>query len=178
MEEISLHNKVFKKFLSATEIEALIEKIAMSMEQDLALKTPIFICVLNGAFAFTADLMRKLNFEYQLSFVKLSSYSGHKTTGEVKEILGLDIEVKDRTVVVLDDIVDTGTTMFHFIKDLKSLKPKEIKLATMFYKPKACKYNIKIDYLGLEIGTEFIVGYGLDYNGLGRNYKDLYVLKN
>lgn len=178
MEEISLHNKVFKKLFSAAEMELAIERVANEMNHDLAHKTPLFLGILNGSFIFMADLIRKLNFNCQILFVKLSSYNGLQTTGEIKEIIGLNESIEGRTLVVVDDIVDTGSTMFHFINHLKTLNPMEIKLAAMFHKPGVSKYDLKIDYLGLEIGTDFIVGYGLDYNGLGRNYKDLYVLKS
>jgi hypoxanthine phosphoribosyltransferase len=139
-------------------------------------KKPLFICLLNGSFIFAADLLKRLDFSCIITFVKLRSYVGSESSGTVQEIIGLNESIENRTVVLVDDIIDTGTTISYLIKQLKEMKPAELKVATMFFKPDACKYSLKIDYLGMMIANKFVVGYGLDYNGLGRNYEDLYIL--
>lgn len=177
MDTVTFNNKTFKIAIPASEINLAVEKIANQMNIELNGKDPVFISLLNGAFVFTADLLRKLNFYCALTFVKLSSYEGMRSTGEVKEILGLGEPIENRTVVIIDDVVDTGATIHHFKNKLIILNPKEIKVAAMFYKPGPYKYDVKIDYRGLQVGDEFVVGYGLDYDGYGRNLKDLYSLK-
>jgi hypoxanthine phosphoribosyltransferase len=136
----------------------------------------LFISLLNGSFMFTADLLKRLPFACNISFIKLASYEGDKSTGEVKQLLGLKENIEGRTVVVLEDIVDSGTTMAQLMQSLQAMKPAELKICSMFFKPGACKIPIKIDYLGMEIPNHFVVGYGLDYNNFGRNYPDLYEL--
>ena len=177
MEELHIHQKTFVKCLPAETLESAVEAIALKMNRELIDKNPLFISVLNGAFMFTSDLMKLLKFNCHLTFVKVSSYEGSSSTGKVQTCIGLTENIKDRTVIILEDIVDSGTTLFHFVNDLKKQNPREIKIAAMFFKPNCCKYEIKIDYLGMEIPDNFVVGYGLDYNGLGRNYRDLYRLK-
>jgi hypoxanthine phosphoribosyltransferase len=177
LKNIFLHNKQFEVFISKKEIESAVERIANSMNRDLAGKNPLFISLLNGAFMFTSDLLKKLNFNSNLSFIRLSSYNGFQTTGKINQVLGLTESIEDRTVVVLEDIIDTGTTLNYFLRELNSMKPAEIKVATMFFKPDACMHAVQIDYLGLKIPNDFVVGYGLDYDGLGRNYEELYRLK-
>ncbi len=147
------------------------------MNKDLEnIDTPIFLSVLNGSFMFTADLMRKINIQSDVVFIKLASYSGTSTTGEVKEIMGLTKSVKGRTVIVIEDIVDTGGTIEELYKILQNEGAAEIKICTLLLKPEAYKKDIKIDYAALQIPNEFIVGFGLDYDQLGRQYKDIYVL--
>lgn len=177
VQEIIVHDKTFVQCLPAEYLEAAVDRIAFKMNRELTDKMPLFISLLNGAFMFTADLMRHIDFQCNISFVKLNSYSGLQSTGNVKQLIGLSESIEGRTIVIIEDIVDSGNTLFHFINELKLYKPLEIKVAVMFYKPDACKHKINIDYLGLEIPNDFVVGYGLDFDGLGRNYRDLYKLK-
>jgi len=177
LKELLLHNKRFIKCIQAETIEKAVDTIASAINSELADKKPLFISLLNGAFMFTADLLKQLDFECNVSFVKLSSYEGTETTGNIQQVIGLTESIEGRTIVVVEDIVDSGTTLFHFLNELRGMNPLEVKVAAMFYKPEACKHDIKIDYLGIKVPNDFIVGYGLDYNGLGRNYKDLYKLK-
>lgn len=176
LKKISLHNKQFEHFVSSEQIQSEVERVAAMVNRDLASKTPIFISLLNGAFMFTTDLVKRFEGQCIVSFVKLSSYVGSQSSGNVEKLIGLKENIEGRSVVVVEDIVDSGITLHHFLKEIELLKPSEIKVAAMFYKPGSCKYNIKIDYLGMTIPDEFVVGYGLDYDGLGRNYKDLYKL--
>lgn len=177
MKTIEINKKVFQLFIPDTKIELIVDGIAEKINRDLTGKTPLFICLLNGAFMFCSDLMKRIEIECNITFVKLNSYNGLHTSGKVNQTIGLTESVEGRTVVVVEDIVDSGTTLHHFLNVLKEQNPAEIKVASMFLKPDACRHEIKIDYLGMEIPNDFVVGYGLDYNGLGRNYRDLYKLK-
>jgi hypoxanthine phosphoribosyltransferase len=137
---------------------------------------PVFLSVLNGAFMFTSDLMKHIEFDCLLSFVKLSSYDGLSSQGKVSELIGLDHELKNKTVIILEDIVDTGVTVEHLIETISKHNPAQVKKATMLFKPEAYGKDIKLDYVGLHVSNGFIAGYGLDYNGLGRNYPEIYKL--
>lgn len=177
MERIKLHDKFFVPCIKAAEIDKAVEAVANNINNDLkGVDTPIFLSVLNGSFIFTADLMRKLDISSDVVFIKLASYEGTSTTGEVKEIMGLTKSVKGRTVVVVEDIVDTGNTVEELYKILKREGAADIKICTLLLKPDSYKKDIKIDYAALQIPNDFIVGYGLDYDQLGRQYKDIYVL--
>jgi hypoxanthine phosphoribosyltransferase len=174
MRSIQLADKSFELSITSTEIQKAIWRIADQMDQDLKDKNPLMICILNGSFMFAADLMKKLTTPCQVSFVKVASYDGTQTTGSVKEIIGLSENIEGRTVVLLEDIVDTGVTIENILKQVTSLKPREVKVATLLFKPDACKRALTLDYIGLSIPNDFIVGYGLDYNGYGRNLPDIY----
>ncbi len=176
MKRIKLLDREFELSIPYKKIDEAIEKIAVKMNKDLAEEKPLLICILNGSFMFAADLMKKLNFHCELSFVKLSSYEGTGTTGKVKELIGLSENIEGRTVVVLEDIIDTGITIEKIKKQLLGYAPKELKIASMLFKPESCKTEIEVDYVGLEIPNDFIVGYGLDYNGFGRNLPDIYTV--
>jgi len=177
MKTVKLWDKEFRISYPATEIQADIATMAKIMSTDLEKEDkPLFISVLNGSFIFTADIVRHFNFPCEVSFVKLSSYEGTSTTGTVNELIGLTESIKDRTVVILEDIVDTGITLGKLVETLKSYQPKAVKVATLLYKPESYKGSIKIDYIGKTIPNDFIVGYGLDYNGIGRNLADIYTL--
>ncbi|MGQ1787295.1 MULTISPECIES: hypoxanthine phosphoribosyltransferase [unclassified Saccharicrinis] len=176
MKRIKLLDREFELSLSYKEIDGAIEKIADKMNKELAGVDPLMICILNGSFMFAADLMKKVNFPCKISFVKLSSYEGTGTTGTVKELIGLTENIEGRTVVILEDIIDTGITIEKIIKQLEGYKPKDLKIASMLFKPEACKADINVDYIGLEIPNDFIVGYGLDYDGYGRNLPDIYTV--
>jgi hypoxanthine phosphoribosyltransferase len=154
-----------------------VEDIAGRINDDLKNEDlPVFLSVLNGAFMFTSDLMKRIEFDCLLSFVKLSSYDGLSSQRRVRELIGLNHELKDKTVIILEDIVDTGVTVEHLIDTISKHDPKQLKIATMLFKPEAYVKDIKLDYVGLRVPNEFIVGYGLDYNGLGRNYPEIYKL--
>ncbi len=177
MDRIKLHDKFFVPFITADKIDEAVQETANQINKELKdVETPIFLCVLNGSFIFSADLIRKINFQSDIVFIKLASYEGTSSTGEVKEIIGLTKSVEGRTVIVVEDIVDTGNTIEELYNILKEKGAKEIKVCTLLLKPDAYKKDIKIDYPALSIPNDFIVGYGLDYNQLGRQYKDIYVL--
>jgi hypoxanthine phosphoribosyltransferase len=174
MEKIKVKDKEFKISIPANEINIAIESIAERINIDLAGKNPLFLVVLNGAFIFAADLYRKITIESEISFVKLASYSGTSSTSDVKELIGLNERLRGRTVVILEDIIDTGTTMQYLMNKLEYLGVEKVYLAALLFKPNAFRESFRIDYLGLEIPNEFIVGYGLDYDGFGRNFQDIY----
>ena len=177
MERITLQDKTFRTYIPYAEIDKAISRIAGQLNRDLSNEEkPVFLSILNGSFMFTADLMKKITLNCEVTFVKLSSYSGTESTGTVRQVLGLCSDIKDRTVIVLEDIVDSGTTISNLLGDLKTKNPKQIKICTLLLKPDAYKADIPIDYACIKIPNDFVVGYGLDYNNLGRQYKDLYVI--
>lgn len=177
MNRIKLHDKYFITCIEAPEIDKAIDNVANQINNDLKdIDTPIFLSVLNGSFMFTADLMRKINIQSDVVFIKLASYNGTTSSGEVKEIMGLTKSVEGKTVVVIEDIVDTGGTIEELHKILVKAGAKDIKICTLLLKPEAYKKDIEINYVALQIPNDFIVGFGLDYDQLGRQYKDIYVL--
>ncbi len=176
MSLVTLHDKQFKPYISAESIHERVSQIAGNLTADLKDSFPLFLVVLNGSFIFAADLVKMLKFPCEISFVKLASYHGTGSTGVVNEIIGLTENVEHRTIVIIEDIVDTGTTLAKLHDLLKDKKAKQIKTATLLFKPVAYKKTIPVDYICMEIPNDFVVGYGLDYNGLGRNLKDIYVL--
>ncbi len=178
MEKIKIHGKNFSVLIKSEEINKAIKRLASEIKSDYTEGMPLFIGVLNGAFMFASDLLREINMNCRVSFIKLSSYSGGSTTGEVTELLGLNEEIAGKDVIVLEDIVETGTTLEKLIERLKAKQPKSLKVATMLFKPEAFKKKVHIDYIGFKIPNNFIIGYGLDYGELGRNYKDLYSMEN
>jgi hypoxanthine phosphoribosyltransferase len=172
--DIQLHDKAFTPFISAQEIDFAITNIAKQIEDDFADEIPVFVGILNGAFMVVSDLLKKYNSPCEVSFVKLASYEGMESTNNVKQLIGLNQDLEGRTVIVVEDIVDTGSTLEE-LKDLfKMQNLKHFKIATLFLKPNAYKKDIKLDYVGIRIPNKFIVGYGLDYNGLGRNLSEVY----
>ncbi len=179
MKQVKIHDKLFELYLPYEKIRDVVGKMAEQMNADLEGKKPLFLCILNGSFMFAAELFKRINMvETEISFVKLASYNGDKTTGEIKQLIGLNENIEGRTVVVLEDIVDTGITIDHITKQLKGLSPKEVKIATLLLKPDSLKKEVQLDYIGLEIPNDFIVGYGLDYDGFGRNLLDIYSVIN
>lgn len=174
MKTITVKDKVFKLSISSEEINKVLESLANQLNNDLKDKNPLFLVVLNGAFIFAADLYRKITIESEISFVKLASYSGTSSTSEVKELIGLNEKLKGRNIVILEDIIDTGTTMQYLINRLYYHGVSDVKLVALLFKPNAFREDFRIDYLGMEIPNDFIVGYGLDYDGFGRNYPDIY----
>lgn len=177
MKTVKVKDKEFELFLSQEVIEKAIKEVAEKMNKDLAEKDPLFICVLNGSFMYASELMKHVNIPSEVSFVKMSSYQGTASTGKIKEIYGLEEDIKGRTVVVIEDIVDTGHTIVQMLDQLACDEPKEILISAMLLKPDALKNPVKLDYVALEIPSDFIVGYGLDYDGYGRNLPDIYKIK-
>ena len=176
MKRVVLHDKTFELSIPFSEIEKAITQISVKMDYDLKGKDIVMLCILNGSFMFAADLMKKLTVPCRVSFVKVTSYQGTGSVGTVKELIGLNEDLKGKTVVILEDIIDTGRTIQQIIKTVEEKLPAEIKIATMLFKPTACLYPVNIDYVGLEIPDDFMVGYGLDYDGFGRNLPDMYTL--
>ncbi|TFH26483.1 MAG: hypoxanthine phosphoribosyltransferase [Bacteroidia bacterium] len=173
---IKVHDKHFEPFISEDEIQHEVSRIAEEMNLQLASKDPIFLGILNGAFMFASDLYKQLTFPCQITFLKLASYSGTQSTGTVKQLIGINRDLKDRVVVVLEDIVDTGVTLETIIRQLSGYQPAEIRVATFLHKPDATIKKVELDYVGMEIPNDFILGYGLDYDGYGRNFKEIYRL--
>ncbi len=173
---IHLHDKTFEPFISSEEIDFAIKNMSKQMDDDFFDETPVFIGVLNGAFMVMADLLKQYRGMCEVSFVKMASYEGTKSTHDVKQLIGLNQNLEGRTVVIVEDIVDTGNTIEELKAIFKDKKVKHFKIATLFLKPEAYKKDIKIDYVGIRIPNKFIVGYGLDYDGLGRNLPDVYQL--
>lgn len=178
MSNIKLDDKSFTSYISEEKINEVVNRVAALINADYKDKNPLFLVVLNGAFMFAADVLRGITTECQVSFVKLSSYTGISSSGKVKELVGMNEDLEDRHVVVLEDIVDSGTTIEYILADLATKKTASIAVATFLFKPDVYKKDFKIQYIGLEIPNHFIVGYGLDYNGFGRNLKDIYVVKS
>lgn len=174
MKRIKLLDREFGISIPASDIKKAIWQIADKINRDLKDKNPLMVCILNGSFMFSADLMKLIEFPCQISFVKLASYEGVSSTGTVKELIGFNEELKGRTVVLLEDIVDSGITVENSVNQLKKMGAGDIFVVTLLFKPDALKRDIKLDYIGLEIPNDFIVGYGLDYNGYGRNLPDIY----
>ena len=176
MKTIQIRDREFVLSIGEKEIQEAVKKVAEQMNKDLVGKNPLFICVLNGAFMFTGDLMKHLDVPCEITFIKLSSYDGLYTTGTVKEVIGLNESVVDRNVVIVEDIIDTGITMERILDSLKAKGAKDIKVATFLQKPDALQRDIPIDYVAMKIPNQFIVGYGLDYDGHGRNLRDIYTV--
>ncbi|MDT8392865.1 MAG: hypoxanthine phosphoribosyltransferase [Bacteroidales bacterium] len=174
MEKVKVRDREFSLFLTAGEIAKGVDMVAEMINKDMQGKDPLFLCVLNGAFIFASDLLKKVTVDCEISFVKLSSYVGTKTTNTIRELIGLDQVLAGRTVVVLEDIVDTGITMAYTRNKLRELGAADVRIATLLFKPEAFREDFALDYVGIVIPNEFIVGYGLDYNGHGRNLPDIY----
>ena len=177
MKKVRILDKDFELFIEAATIQERIKRVAAEINNDLKNKDPIFIAVLNGSFMFAGDLMKEVSIPCEITFVRIASYKGMSTTKDLKEVLGLNEDIKGRTVVIVEDIVDTGHTIERLIQQFTALEPKEIKIATLLFKPKALIKDVKPDYVALEIPNDFIVGYGLDYDGFGRNLQDIYKIK-
>lgn len=174
---IQLHGKHFVPFITAAEIDAAIKRMAKEAEADMGDEVPVVIGVLNGAFMTISDFMKHYAKPCEVSFVRLASYEGMAPTNEVKQLMGLNESLEGRTVIIVEDIVDTGNTVEELKRMFEKEKVKQLKIATLFFKPEAYTKNIKLDYVGFEIPNKFIVGFGLDYDGLGRNLPEVYQLK-
>ncbi len=173
---ITLRDKTFKPYLSGTEIQSRISKLAAVINTDYQGRFPLFIAVLNGSFMFAADLMKNIVIDCEITFVKLASYQGTQSTGNVRTLIGQDMPLENRHIVILEDIVDTGKTLFEFLPIIKSQNPASVEIASLLVKPEALQHDVSVKYRGMEIPNDFIVGYGLDYDGLGRNLNDIYVI--
>ena len=176
--KVQIGDLKFEKYIDAQKIQERIEVLGKKIAVDHADNSPVFVAVLNGAFVFCADLVRATTIDCEVAFLKVQSYEGTSSTGELKQDFTFSKDIKDRHIIIVEDIVDKGHTMMHLLDHLRLKEPKSISIASFLYKPTACLYDIKIDYLGFEIPADFVVGYGLDYNGYGRNLKDLYKLSS
>lgn len=174
---MEIKGKKFALMLSSTVLQSRVNELAERINIDFKDKTPVVIVVLNGAYVFATDLLRKLELELEIAFVKFVSYEGLATTGTVDEVIGLDKNIHDRDVLVIEDIVDTGLTMNEILRLLKSHHPASIATATLLYKPESIKKEVKLQYIGFEIPSDFVVGYGLDFDGFGRNLPEIYKLE-
>lgn len=176
MSIIKVHDKQFQPYIGAEELQLRIQEIAAQINKDLEGERPLFIAILNGSFMFAADVFKYLTIEAEISFIKLVSYKGTKSTGNVVTSIGLDEDLYGRTVVILEDIVDTGKTLHQFLPQLEHQQPKKLLIAALLTKPEALVHPININYLGFSVPNKFLLGYGLDYDGLGRNLPEIYQL--
>ena len=175
--KIKLLDKTFRVMIPAEEIDRAVSRVAEQLNVRYAGKTPVFLGALSGSFLFLSDLVRKTTFNSQLAFVKISSYEGTESTGNVNQQFGVDFDIEGRDIIIVEDIVETGHSMNYLLDHLRKRNPASISICTLFFKPEKFLYEYDIDYTALSIGNEFIVGYGLDYNQLGRNLKDIYVVE-
>jgi len=178
MKDIKLHDKTFEIYIPETEIDEIANNIAKEIN-DSGIENPLFIAVLNGSFLFAADVMRNITIpNSEISFIKLASYQGTESTGKVNELIGLSQDIKGRNIIILEDIIDTGNTLLKLTEMIESKEVASVKIATLLFKPKAYTQEIPIDYIGKSIPNKFVVGYGLDYDEIGRNLPHIYKLKN
>lgn len=177
MAVIRVHDKEFETYLSSESIEQKVKAMADAINKDYAGKRPLFVAILNGSFIFAADLFRHLTIEAELCFIKLASYKGMKSSGKVVTSIGLEEDIFGKDIVIVEDIVDTGKTLHGFLPKLLHQQPRSLKIATLLHKPDATEYPLDLNYVGFTIPNKFVVGYGLDYDGLGRNLKEIYQLK-
>ncbi len=176
MEKLKLHDLYFKPYISADRIQNRIREMGRELHRQYQGQNPVFLAILNGAFVFAADLVRACDFNCEVTFVKLSSYQGLRSSGRINEVIGLEMDIRDRPVLIVEDIVDSGRTLASFIPRLQSLQPASIEIVSFLLKPEALECDLSIYLTGFEIPNRFVVGYGLDYNGLGRNLPDIYQL--
>ena len=172
---ITIHNKKFRPYMSAAQLDEVVTSLAARLTADYAGQKPLFIVVLTGGFMFASDLLKRFVGECEIVFIRVASYDGTASTGVVQEILGLREEVQDRHLIIVEDIVDTGTTMHHLMPTLLEKGPASVEIAALFFKPASLRHELSVRYAAQEIPNDFVVGYGLDYDGLGRNLPDVYV---
>lgn len=176
-DSIELHDRKFQLLFDKSQIDKRVQELAESIKIKFKDQRPLFIGVLNGSFIFTSDLVRAYHGECEVTFVKLNSYEGMDSTGRIEEQLSLKENIKGRPIIIVEDIIDSGRTVHHFLKSIQSKNPSSVSVATLLYKPKAMQFDYNIDYIGFEIPNQFVVGYGLDYDGLGRQLDGVYVLE-
>lgn len=176
MEIIHIKDKDFKVSIPEEEILKQVDRVATEINRDLAGKNPLFLAVLNGSFMFASDLMKRITIPCEISFVKLASYQGVTSTGVVRDVIGINENLTGRTIVIVEDIIESGTTMLHMLETLGTYSPESVHIATLLVKPEKLKVDLDIKYAAMNIPNDFIVGYGLDYDGFGRNYKDIYTV--
>ncbi|UJP65590.1 hypoxanthine phosphoribosyltransferase [Mongoliitalea daihaiensis] len=174
---VTIKDKQFSPFIDAETIQQRLEILGEEITKDFQEKTPILIGILNGSFMFISDLVKHISCPIEVSFIRISSYEGTESTGEVTSIMGLNTDLKDRHVIIVEDIVDTGLSMYRILEELKIMQPSSLSISTLLLKPDALKHPIECRYIGFEIPNKFVVGYGLDYDGLGRNLPEIYQLK-
>lgn len=174
MDKIQVKDKFFTKYIDEAVLQQTVRQMAQDIYADCRNDVPLFLCVLNGSFIFAADLLKAYPGVCEISFIRLSSYQGTQTTEQVKTLIGLTEDITNRKVIILEDIIDSGITVSHLLEDLKKHEPAYLKVATLLLKPEALRTDIRPDYVGMEIPKDFIVGYGLDYDGFGRNLPDIY----
>lgn len=177
MNEIKILDKYFVPYLTEKEIQEKVKELADRISREYEGKTPLFISVLNGSFMFSSDLFKYLGIDCEICFIKLASYKGTTSTGHVITSIGMDTEIKGRNVIILEDIIDTGKTMHQFLPQVMNQQPASLKVAALLHKPEATEYDVPIDYCCFSIPNRFVVGYGLDYDGYGRNIREIYQLK-
>lgn len=175
-ETIQVKDKTFATSIPELELKQQIKRVADEITRDYAGRQPVFLAVLNGSFIFAADLLREIDLPCEISFVKLASYQGTNSTGSIREVIGLNIDITDRPVIIVEDIVDTGLTMAHMLDTLKGHNPASIDICTLLLKPTKLQVKLDIRYCCKEIPDDFVVGFGLDYDGFGRNTKDIYTI--
>lgn len=173
---IQVLDKKFQPYITADKISERIAELGAQMNRDYENKKPLFIAILNGSFMFASDLFKQLTIDAEICFIKLASYKGTKSTGNVITSIGLDMPLQDRHVVIVEDIVDTGKTLSEFLPQLTNQQPASLRIASLLHKPEALVHPLTIDYLGFSVPNKFLLGYGLDYDGLGRNLKEIYQL--
>jgi len=177
MQEVQIKDKRFKLFISEEDIHDSINRIADQLSEEYRDKDPLFICILTGAFMFASEIVKRFNWDCEITFVRLKSYEGTQRKEEVKELQGFVEKIEGRNVIILEDIIESGATMAHLLEKIKKQNPASVRIASLFFKPGALRKNLQPDYVGFEIGNDFIVGFGLDYKGYGRNLRQIYRLK-
>jgi hypoxanthine phosphoribosyltransferase len=178
METVTLHGKRFRKFISSEKIQERVAVLANKIKSEMNGSEPVFVPVLNGAFFFASDLIRKAGITCEISFVRISSYAGTQSTGTIKNIMGINADIRGKKIILVEDIVDSGETLVYLLNEFSKHNPAEIKVASLLLKPATLKHDVTIDYIGFEVPNDFVIGYGLDYDGLGRNLNDIYKLDN
>jgi hypoxanthine phosphoribosyltransferase len=174
MQKVKIRDKEFSVYIPKEKIQERISELGKKITADYNDIQPVFLVVLKGAFLFAADLLRHVKLDCEITFIRVSSYEGTQSTGIIRSILGLSEKIHDKNLIIMEDIVDTGNTIMHLITELKKSEPLDIKIASLLLKPEALKHNIHVDYVGFSVPNDFLVGYGLDYDGLGRNLAEIY----
>lgn len=174
MKNLKIHDLEFTPFINYDSIMNRVKELSIQINQDYQNRKPIFLPILNGSFVFASDLIKEITIPCEVSFIKVTSYHGTDSKGEVDEVIGLSMDIRNRDIIIIEDIIDSGLTMHSLLKMLSIMNPSSVTVASLFVKPQSLEYDLNIRYVGFEIENKFILGYGLDYNQLGRNYKDIY----